>query len=104
MTTRISCYDCRYFSAGRNGRAGYKPVPPMDSYQEGVGGCCHRLAPQHGQVVEHPNGQRVVGYGQWPRVFTHDWCGEFEPRAAKHCGNAKECACANGEKGESYCE
>ena len=103
MTPRISCYDCRYFSANNNGRAGYNPTPPMDSYQEGVGGSCRRFSPQHGQVIEHPNGETVVGLAEWPRVFTHDWCGEFTPRTDFQCPDGCQCKSSCSPKIKDMC-
>lgn len=104
MTPRISCYDCRYFSATHNGRAGYNPNPPLYAFRQGNSGFCHRFTPQHGRVLQQPNGDTVVGLGEWPKVFTHDWCGEFVPRVSHVHDNKKPCTCAENSEGESYCE
>ena len=84
-TQRIACYDCRFFSAAGNGRAEYNPTGNKEPNRQGDIGFCHRDAPQHGRVLEHPNDDVVVGFAEWPKVFTHDWCGEFEPKTALQC-------------------
>ena len=86
-TQRISCYHCRFFAAAGNGRGGHTPTCTNEPYRQGDSGFCHRDAPQHGRLVKTPNGDTVVGLGQWPKVFTHDWCGQFERRAVSTCDN-----------------
>jgi hypothetical protein len=76
----------------------------MDTYQEGVGGFCHRWSPQHGRLLKQPNGDTVVGLGEWPKVFTHDWCGEFERRAVSTCDNGCQCKPSCSPKINELCK
>ncbi|NLW84514.1 MAG: hypothetical protein GXY41_08970 [Phycisphaerae bacterium] len=90
-TPQIACYHCRFFAAAGNGRVADNPTCNKEPNRQGDSGFCHRAAPQHGRALEQPNGDRVIGFAEWPKVFTHDWCGEFEPRTAFHCPDGCPC-------------
>ena len=103
-TQRIACYDCRFFSAAGNGRAEYNPTGNKEPYRQGDGGFCHRDTPQHGRLLKTPDGDAVIGYAEWPKVFTHDWCGQFQRRTVSTCDNGCQCKPSCSPKIKEMCQ
>lgn len=66
-----TCGNCRFARNGDEAECG-----PKDATVE-----CHRMPP----TIKHPGYAEGFGedtdflWGEWPKVFADQWCGEWEP-------------------------
>ncbi len=70
------CFDCDYYQIDN------KEVSDLtdDDWQGGCAeGECRFNPPVLGEEIER-NGDKYRSYGEFPKVLSSDWCGQFRPR------------------------
>lgn len=71
------CFDCDFFHIeGKD----VSELTEADWHGGCVEGECHFNPPVLGPEIER-NGDTFRCFGEFPKVLSSDWCGQFQPRA-----------------------